>query len=38
VTFAQQMKSAGKTTVSVHLAVAWARKKGISVALLDVDP
>jgi chromosome partitioning protein len=38
VTIAQQKGGAGKTTVSVHLAVAWSRMKGKSVALVDVDP
>tara|TARA_R110000868_G_scaffold100722_3_gene277099 strand:- start:25164 stop:25805 length:642 start_codon:yes stop_codon:yes gene_type:complete len=38
VTIAQQKGGAGKTTVSVHLAVAWARSMGKSVALVDVDP
>ena len=38
VTIAQQKGGAGKTTVSVHLAVAWSAMKGKSVALVDVDP
>lgn len=38
VTVAQQKGGAGKTTVSVHLAVAWAAMKDTSVALVDVDP
>ena len=38
VTIAQQKGGAGKTTVSVHLAVAWAAMAGKSVALVDVDP
>ncbi len=38
VTIAQQKGGAGKTTVSAHLAVAWSKMPGVSVALLDVDP
>ena len=38
VTIAQQKGGAGKTTLSVHLAVAWSRLKGKSVGVLDVDP
>jgi chromosome partitioning protein len=38
VTIAQQKGSTGKTTVAAHLAVAWSRTKGRSVAILDVDP
>lgn len=38
VTIAQQKGGAGKTTVCVHLAVAWAAMKDKSVALVDVDP
>ena len=38
ITIAQQKGGTGKTTVSAHLAVAWSRRPGASVALLDVDP
>jgi chromosome partitioning protein len=38
ITIAQQKGGTGKTTVSAHLAVAWSRRPGVSVALLDVDP
>ena len=34
----QQKGGAGKTTVSVHLAVAWSMQRGRSVAILDTDP
>lgn len=37
ITIAQQKGGAGKTTVTAHLAVAYARQ-GLAVALLDVDP
>jgi chromosome partitioning protein len=37
VTVAQQKGGAGKTTLAVHLADAWARA-GHSVALVDIDP
>ena len=36
VSVVQQKGGSGKTTVAVHLAVAWAEK--YSVAVLDVDP
>lgn len=35
---AQQKGGAGKTTVATHLAVAWAQKRGRTVAILDADP
>lgn len=38
VTVAQQKGGSGKTTVSAHLAVAWALAGGKAVAILDVDP
>lgn len=38
VTIAQQKGGTGKTTLSAHLAVAWADGGNRSVALLDVDP
>jgi chromosome partitioning protein len=37
ITIAQQKGGAGKTTLAVHLAVAWCLK-GKSVALVDIDP
>lgn len=37
ITLAQQKGGAGKTTVLVHLAAAWAAA-GRSVALIDLDP
>jgi chromosome partitioning protein len=37
ITIAQQKGGAGKTTLAVHLAVAWAGA-GRSVALVDIDP
>jgi chromosome partitioning protein len=37
VAIVSQKGGAGKTTLSVHLAVAAARK-GMSVALIDLDP
>ena len=38
INIAQQKGGAGKTTMVTHLAVAWAQKRGRSVAVLDVDP
>lgn len=38
ITIAQQKGGSGKTTVSAHLAVAWALESGLSVAILDTDP
>ena len=38
VTIAQQKGGSGKTTVAAHLAVAWARRRGSTVAILDIDP
>jgi chromosome partitioning protein len=38
VTIAQQKGGSGKTTVAAHLAVAWARRRGRTVAILDIDP
>ena len=38
VNIAQQKGGAGKTTLVTHLAVAWAQKRGRTVAVLDVDP
>ena len=37
-TVAQQKGGSGKTTLTVHLAVAWLLEGGRSVAILDVDP
>lgn len=37
-TVAQQKGGSGKTTVSAHLAVAWAQGAARRVAILDVDP
>ncbi len=37
-TIAQQKGGAGKTTIAAHLAVAWMRHSGKTVAVLDVDP
>jgi chromosome partitioning protein len=38
VTVAQQKGGSGKTTLSAHLAVAWALRSGRRVAIVDVDP
>ena len=38
ITIAQQKGGSGKTTLAAHLAVAWSRKRGARVAILDVDP
>jgi chromosome partitioning protein len=38
ITIAQQKGGSGKTTLAAHLAVAWSRKPGTSVAILDIDP
>ena len=38
ITVAQQKGGSGKTTLTAHLAVAWARRRGITVAILDTDP
>ena len=37
ITIAQQKGGAGKTSLAVHLAGAWAAE-GRSVALIDIDP
>ncbi len=37
ITIAQQKGGAGKTTLAVHLALAWAAS-GRRVALIDIDP
>jgi len=37
ITIAQQKGGAGKTTVAVHLAVAWSQR-GKRVAIVDIDP
>ncbi|PTW55786.1 chromosome partitioning protein [Breoghania corrubedonensis] len=38
ITIAQQKGGSGKTTLTAHLAIALASRRGIRVALLDVDP
>jgi chromosome partitioning protein len=38
ITIAQQKGGSGKTTLTAHLAVAFGQKRGVSVALLDIDP
>ncbi len=38
VTVAQQKGGSGKTTLSAHLAVAWALEADRTVAMLDIDP
>lgn len=38
ITIAQQKGGSGKTTLTAHLAVQLGRKRGTSVALIDVDP
>ena len=38
ITIAQQKGGSGKTTLAAHLAVAWSRKPGMRVAILDIDP
>jgi chromosome partitioning protein len=37
ITIAQQKGGAGKTTVAIHLAVAWSQR-GKRVAIVDIDP
>lgn len=37
ITIAQQKGGAGKTTVAIHLAVAW-KQRGMRVAIVDIDP
>lgn len=37
ITIAQQKGGAGKTTVAIHLAVAWSQR-GRRVAIVDIDP
>ena len=37
ITIAQQKGGAGKTTLAIHLALAWAAA-GKSVAIVDIDP
>lgn len=38
ITIAQQKGGAGKTTVAANLAVAFGRRPGHAVAILDIDP
>jgi len=38
ITVAQQKGGSGKTTITAHLAVAWALEADRTVAILDVDP
>jgi chromosome partitioning protein len=38
ITIAQEKGGSGKTTLAAHLAVAWSRKPGTRVAILDIDP
>jgi len=37
ITIAQQKGGAGKTTLAIHLAVAWSQR-GKRVAVVDIDP